>query len=200
MRVGSVGQLAATSFYPTKNLGALGDGGAILTDAAEFDRVARVLRDYGQGGKYRHEEIGYNSRLDEFQAAILRRVHLPLLEIWTMRRRGIAGRCRSEIGNPRVTCLPAPPRSEPVYHLFPVMVEDGVREDFIEHMRAQGVMCGEHYPTLIPDQPAMNQAQCEIATPLDHARRIAAREVSLPVHPYLEDAEVDRVIEAVNRW
>ena len=119
VRAGSVGQLAATSFYPTKNLGALGDGGAILTDDEEFDRLVRVLRDYGQSAKYQHDEIGYNSRLDELQAAILHRVYLPRLRDWTdRRRRTVAAQYRAGIGNERIECLPVPPRSRNRYIIF----------------------------------------------------------------------------------
>jgi dTDP-4-amino-4,6-dideoxygalactose transaminase len=206
MPAGSVGQLAATSFYPTKNLGALGDGGAILTDDEQFDRLVRVLRDYGQSAKYRHDEIGYNSRLDELQAAILNRVYLPALPAWTARRREIAARYRAGIRNECVECLPTerayrmPPRSESVDHLFPVLVPEGSKQEFLAYMRSKGILCGEHYPVAIPDQPAMGHAKYEIATPLEHARRIAEREVSLPIHPYLTDEEVECVIQACNAW
>jgi len=197
---GSAGQVAATSFYPTKNLGALGDGGAVLTDDQRLDGLARVLRDYGQSAKYRHDEIGCNSRLDELQAAVLGRVHLPRLSAWTGRRREIAARYLAGLAGGAVRCLPAPPASASVYHLFPVLVEGGRKAEFIEHMRARGVQCGEHYPVPIPDQQAMAETAAETATPLDNARRIAASEVSLPIHPYLTDEEVAAVIAAVNGW
>lgn len=195
---GAAGRLAATSFYPTKNLGALGDGGAILTDDGECDRLARVLRDYGQGAKYRHEEVGYNSRLDELHAAVLHHVYLPLLPEWTARRRQIAARYREGIRHPCLECLPAPAGSEPVYHLFPLLVRE--KREFIEYMRVHEILCGEHYPVLIPDQPAMARAAHEVATPLENAARIAACEVSLPIHPYLQDEEVEAVIAACNGW
>ena len=198
--VGTAGDLAATSFYPTKNLGALGDGGAILTDDETFDRRARVLRDYGQSAKYRHDEIGYNSRLDELHAAILNLAYLPELAEWTNRRRAIAARYRAELRNARVTCLEAPARSESVYHLFPVLVAEGRKAEFRAYMRQKGIVCGEHYPVAIPDQGAMGQAKWEAATALDHARRIAESEVSLPIHPYLTDEEVGCVIAACNRY
>src|SRR5258706_6069619 len=88
--LGSVGQFAATSFYPTKNLGALGDGGAVLTNDAALDAAVRTLRDYGQTGKYHHASIGYNSRLDELQAALMHDAFLPRLSAWIERRRAIA--------------------------------------------------------------------------------------------------------------
>src|SRR5579871_3326248 len=195
---GSAGHLAATSFYPTKNLGALGDGGAILTDDGEFDRLVRVLRDYGQSAKYRHDEIGYNSRLDELQAAILHRAYLPALPRWTARRREIAARYRAGICNQRVECLPVLAESDSVHHLFPVLVEG--KAEFISYMRSKGILCGEHYPVTIPDQPAMRQAHFEIEAPPEQARRITECEVSLPIHPYLQDEEVACVIAACNQW
>ena len=220
MPAGSVGQIAATSFYPTKNLGALGDGGAILTDDEGFDRMLRILRDYGQSGKYRHDEIGYNSRLDELQAAILQRAYLPALPRWTARRREIAARYRAGIHADRLQCLPAPPGSESVHHLFPVLVQRGAdtlvcrvktrldafcpseqgKPEFISYMRSKGILCGEHYPLTIPDQSAMAKAPYEIATPIEEARRIAASEVSLPIHPYLTEQEVEYVIGTCNEW
>ena len=105
---GSVGQMCATSFYPTKNLGAIGDGGAILTGNPEYAEAARCLRDYGQSAKYRHDRVGYNSRLDELQAAILRRVFLPRLSQWTARRIEIASQYLGGIRNRRIRVLGQP--------------------------------------------------------------------------------------------
>jgi dTDP-3-amino-3,4,6-trideoxy-alpha-D-glucose transaminase len=192
---GSVGQLAATSFYPTKNLGAMGDGGAILTRDAVLDARVRALRDYGQTGKYRHDIIGYNSRLDELQAAFLRRACLPRLERWTSRRREIATAYLQGIRNSSVR-LPAPPEgSEPCWHLFPVWIE-GRRDNFLRHMQERRVAVGIHYPCTIPEQKALTGVHdgCE------NARRLCATEASLPVHPYLRDAEVEEVIAAVNSF
>ena len=141
----AAGEIAATSFYPTKNLGAMGDGGAILSRNAEFDARVRALRDYGQTAKYRHDFIGYNSRLDELQAAFLRRACLPRLERWTARRREIAAAYLKGIKNPAVR-LPSPPEgSEPSWHLFPVWIESARRNHF----------GGRHYPVAIPDQKAL---------------------------------------------
>jgi dTDP-3-amino-3,4,6-trideoxy-alpha-D-glucose transaminase len=125
-------------------------------------------------------------------------VYLPALPAWTARRREIAARYRGGIRNERVECLPMLPRSESVDHLFPVLVPEGSKPEFLAYMRTRGILCGEHYPLAIPDQPAMGRAKCEIATPLEHARRIAEREVSLPIHPYLTDVEVECVIGACN--
>lgn len=197
---GKTGQMAATSFYPTKNLGALGDGGAIVTDDTRLAACARQLRDYGQSGKYRHDDIGYNSRLDELQAAILRQSHLPRLEAWTARRKAVAAAYVDGIRNPHVTVPGAPPGSDSCWHLFPVLVEPVRKPAFLEHMRAVGVSVAEHYPTAVVDQRALRGVPHEVPGGCETARRLCRSEVSLPIHPYLADEEVRAVIEAVNRW
>jgi dTDP-4-amino-4,6-dideoxygalactose transaminase len=120
---GVIGQMAATSFYPTKNLGAMGDGGAVLTSDAQYAAAARPLRDYGQRCKYRHDWVGYNSKLDEWQAAILRRAYLPKLPLWTERRRQIASQYLDGICHTNVRPLGRPEGSHSVWHLFPVLVD-----------------------------------------------------------------------------
>lgn len=197
---GSAGQIAATSFYPTKNLGAMGDGGAILTDDEEWKAKAAALRDYGQSAKYRHEFVGYNSRLDEMQAALLRRALLPHLEEWTERRRAIARLYLDGIHHQHLICPPVPEGSEPCWHLFPVLVPPDRKSAFREHLQSRGVATGEHYPVLIPDQPALAHAAFEFADDCSRARRAAASEVSLPIHPHLTGDEAAQVIEAVNSW
>jgi dTDP-3-amino-3,4,6-trideoxy-alpha-D-glucose transaminase len=195
---GTVGQIAATSFYPTKNLGALGDGGAVLTSTSVYAERLRVLRDYGQSGKYRHDAIGYNSRLDELHAAVLQRAHLPRVDEWTRRRRNIARRYRKGIQNPRIRVPAEPEGSQSCYHLFPICVECASKRGALEYFRAQGIGVAEHYPTAIPDQPAMTGVNWLGDTP--GARRFCASQISLPVHPYLDETEVARVIDACNRW
>ncbi len=197
---GTAGQLAATSFYPTKNLGALGDGGAILTAHPEYRAQAAALRDYGQSAKYRHEAIGYNSRLDELQAALLRRVMLPRLNGWIERRGAIASRYLAGISHPEVRFPGAPEGSESSWHLFPILVPPDQKPAFMDYLKASGVQPAEHYPVIIPDQPVMAHAVFDFADDCATARRIAASEVSLPIHPYLTDEEVARVIEVVNGW
>jgi dTDP-3-amino-3,4,6-trideoxy-alpha-D-glucose transaminase len=197
---GTAGQLAATSFYPTKNLGAMGDGGAILTNETAFDTQARVLRFYGETSRYRHEQIGYNSRLDEVQAALLRDACLPRMNQWIARRREIATAYQSGIDHPSVRLPGTPCGSESSWHLFPIHVPSQRRTDFMEHLKTRGISSGIHYPTAIPDQPALAQVPHELADPCDVARMIAASEVSLPIHPYMTNHEVDHVIDAVNHW
>jgi dTDP-4-amino-4,6-dideoxygalactose transaminase len=197
---GTVGAIAATSFYPTKNLGAMGDAGAVLTSDAGYEAAARALRDYGQSRKYGHDFIGYNSRLDELQAAIMRRAYLPKLAGWTERRRRIATRYLEGIDNPGVKPIRPSRTSDSVWHLFPARVDPDRKEAFIRHARDCGVLCGEHYPIAIPDQRALRGVPCELAGDCATARAIARSEVTLPIHPYLADEEVERVIDCCNHW
>jgi dTDP-3-amino-3,4,6-trideoxy-alpha-D-glucose transaminase len=197
---GHIGQMAATSFYPTKNLGAMGDGGAVLTNSAAFDAQVRVFRFYGETARYRHEQIGYNSRLDELHAAILLKASMPRLPRWIERRRAIAAQYSVSINNPAVRLLTPAPGSQPSWHLFPVFVEAARREHFLAHLKNAGIGTGIHYPVAIPDQPAMRQVPFETADDCAVARRLCATEVSIPIHPYLSDDEVERVAGAVNSW
>ena len=197
---GTAGELAATSFYPTKNLGSLGDGGAILTaDEALWQKV-RSLRDYGQSSKYHHDFVGYNSRLDEVHAAILHRAYLPRLPGWMARRRQIGCRYLSGISHPGIRLIAPSADSQAGFHLFPVSVAGGGKTAFLAHLERRGVSSGEHYPILIPDQKAMSDVYWESAGDFTEARRLAGSEVSLPIDPYLTDEEVGAVIEACNSW
>ena len=201
METGSVGKMAALSFYPTKNLGAIGDAGAILTASPELAQKAKVLRDYGQSAKYLHEVIGYNSRLDELHAAFLRCAGLPRLERWVDRRRKIAARYLTEIAHPAVKSIAAPCGSESSWHLFPVLVPPHRKQKFIAHLKSSTIVTGEHYPTIIPDQPAMRDVHFEIAEEgINRSKSFCSSEVSLPIHPYLNDDEVTSVITTVNHW
>ena len=196
---GSTGQMAAASFYPTKNLGALGDGGAILTRDPVLAGSARILRDYGQTAKYRHDVVGYNSRLDEVHAGLLRRVYLGRLSAWTARRRRIAEAYIDGIQNPAIRVLGAPGGSNSCWHLFPVMVEAQRRKGFMSWLESRNVSCAVHYPIPIPDQSALASGG-EIIGEIATARQICRCEVSLPIHPYLTCEEVEMVVEACNRW
>ena len=197
---GSVGQLAATSFYPTKNLGALGDGGAVLTGDAELAARVRRLRDYGQSAKYRHDEIGWNSRLDELQAAILRGAMLPRLREWTQRRQQVAVAYAARMRHPGVRLLRPAAGAASSEHLFPVTVAPERREHFEAYLKSRGIATGRHYPILIPDQQALAGVRVERHGELAMARELASSEVSLPIHPQLTGEEVERVIAAVNEW
>lgn len=191
--VGTIGTAGAFSFYPTKNLGAMGDGGAVVTsDRALAQRVKR-LRNGGQTTRYHHAEAGVNSRLDEMQAAILR-ARLPLLRGWTERRRALASRYRRELADTPVT---VPPEADAghVYHLFPVLSDS--RDALQAHLSRSGVETLIHYPVPLPRQPALASSEptmCPIAD------RVCRQVLSLPLYPSLTDADVSAVAEAVRAF
>lgn len=181
---------AAYSFYPTKNLGALGDGGAVTTDDPALAARITRLRNGGQSSRYHHDELGVNSRLDELQAAILR-ARLPRLAAATASRRRLAARYRTGLAAAPVT---VPPECEPghVYHLFPVLPDD--RPRFQAHLAAHGIETLVHYPVPIPRQPA---ARSWTPAPCPVADEVCARVVSLPLYPSLADTAQDDVVRAV---
>ena len=192
--VGTIGVAGAFSFYPTKNLGALGDGGAIVTnDRALADRLKR-LRNGGQTDRYHHVEAGgINSRLDDIQAAVLG-VRLPRLAGWIDRRRALAARYRQRLAGAPVD---VPPEQDPghVYHLF--VVRHDRRAELQAHLAARGVDTLIHYPVPIPRQPALAAfapAECAVAT------RTCDAILSLPLHPALGDDDVDEVAAAVHAF
>ncbi len=189
--VGTLGAAGAFSFYPTKNLGALGDAGAIVTsDPAVATRAAR-LRNGGQTEKYKHEAFGVNSRLDEMQAAVLR-ARLAFLPAWTTTRRGLAAAYRAALRG--VTTVAVPPECDPghVYHLFPVLSR--ARESMQTHLSAAGIETLIHYPISLPQQPAFASEQ-----PADcpNAAEACARVFSLPLHPGLPASAIDDVARAL---
>lgn len=196
--VGTVGQMAATSFYPTKNLGCLGDGGAIFTNDEKLDASARCLRDYGQSKKYIHDQLGLNSRLDELQAAILRSALLPRLTSFTQIGGTIANTFQIGIKNPKLRIMNAPEGCHSVWHLFPIQVL-GDRESFQAHLKSQGILTGIHYPITIPHQKALEHLPCAKES-FANATTIANSEISIPIHPYLKSAEVNRIVTACNTW
>jgi dTDP-4-amino-4,6-dideoxygalactose transaminase len=191
---GGAGIAAGTSLYPTKNLGALGDGGVLFTDDSALAGKARSLRDYGQRARYEHVDGGLNSRLDELHAAILRSAMLPRLDRYLQRRREIAQRYRAGLAGTALRPIEATGGGS-AYHLFPVEVVAGDPRAVQEALLGSGVQAGRHYPFLCPDQPAVAGQGLEL-DPMTTARRLAERELSLPIHPYLEDDEVERVIAA----
>ena len=186
--VGTFGVGGAFSFYPTKNLGALGDGGAVVTnDRAVAERIRR-LRNGGQTTRYVHAELGINSRLDEIQAAILR-ARLPFLEQWTRRRRDMAAVYRSSLPERLRPIVERDPGH--VYHLFPVRTAG--RDALQASLASAGVETLIHYPVPLNEQPAFaasHPGACPVAS------RAAGELLSLPLHPGLSDADVQQVIAA----
>ena len=189
--VGSDSAAAAYSFYPTKNLGALGDGGALTTNDAALAARAKRLRNGGQTDKYRHDEFGVNSRLDEMQAAILR-ARLPLLAGWTDRRRALGRRYREALARLDTVVVPPELDAGHVYHLFPV--RSGAREAMQAHLQSAGIETLIHYPIPIPRQPALSPerpADCPIAT------QVCGEIFSLPLYPALTESAVVDVAAAI---
>jgi dTDP-3-amino-3,4,6-trideoxy-alpha-D-glucose transaminase len=189
--VGSFGAAAAYSFYPTKNLGALGDGGAITTGDRDLAARAKRLRNGGQSDRYRHAEFGVNSRLDEMQAAILR-ARLPLLSGWTARRRELGREYRVRLSNQQTVTVPPLLDDGHVYHLFPV--RSSTRDGLQAALRARGIETLIHYPVPIPKQPALaseQPADCPVAN------RVCNEILSLPLYPSLPADAIERVAEAL---
>jgi dTDP-4-amino-4,6-dideoxygalactose transaminase len=197
---GSIGQYAATSFYPTKNLGALGDGGAVLADNENHAAIIRRLRDYGQSSKYVHDVLGYNSRLDEIQASILNTAFLPRLAGWLEARRRIAKAYLEGIHSPALTQLGVPQDSNSCWHLFPLLVEAGRKTDAIAFFNSKGISIGEHYPLALVEQPALAYLKGKWGSDCQRAIEFCHREISLPIHPYMTGEEIATVISACNAW
>ncbi len=190
---GSLGAAAAFSFYPSKNLGALGDGGAVCTDDAVLAARLRRLRHLGQRAKGEHVELGYNERLDGLQAALLR-VKLPHLEDWNEARRLHAERY-SELLPPEVTQLVERPENRCVYHLYPIRVAD--RDAVAARLGQYGIESGIHYAPAIHGHPMWTGRDLRHGE-LPQAEAWAAEELSLPMHPDLQSEEIERVADAVH--
>lgn len=196
-RTGSLGDAAGHSFYPGKNLGALGDGGAVTTDDVDLAAMVRALGNYGSERKYVFGHIGLNSRLDEIQAAALR-VKLPRLDEDNRRRREIARMYREGIDNSLVR-LPylESPEADNVYHIFPIFCS---RRDELQHfLNERGVQTLIHYP--IPP----HRQQCYAESPLARLSLpvtvlIHRQELSLPISQVMTDSEVAQVIDSVNKF
>ncbi len=192
-KAGSLGDAAGFSFYPGKNLGALGDAGAVTTNNGELARTVRMLRNYGSEQKYFNEIPGFNSRLDELQAAFLQ-IRLSELDRENALRREIATRYRKEISNPLVM-LPDDADDAHVYHLFVVRCDR--RDALQEHLKVRNVETLIHYPVPPHRQNALPQFR---ALNFPITERIHDQVLSLPISPALTPDEVSVVIEAVNNF
>lgn len=193
-RVGSLGHAAATSFYPGKNLGALGDGGAVLTNDDALAEKIKQLRNYGSKVKYQHDLIGYNSRLDEMQAAFLRS-KLSVLDEWNARRREVADQYSRLLAGADINLPFVPGFAEPVWHLY--VIRSKQRNALKAHLEQQGVSTAIHYP-VPPHQQACYQGFHERNLPI--AKMLAGEVLSLPMFPGLELAEIAYVTSATHRF
>jgi dTDP-4-amino-4,6-dideoxygalactose transaminase len=191
--VGGWGDAACLSFYPTKNLGACGDGGMLLTTRDDVAERVRRLRHHGDTGRYHHVELGYCTRLDELQAALLR-VKVRRLGAWEARRRAIAARYREAFADLPLALPVERPGAHHVYHLF--TVRHPQRDALAKGLADLGVGTAVHYPRPVPGQPLFGE-DGEARWP--EAWRAAREVVSLPCFPELTEAEVSGVIDAVRR-
>ena len=195
-KAGAFGLAAGFSFYPTKNLGALGDAGAVTTSQDGLMENVRALRDYGADRKNVHRLVGCNSRLDELQAAVLR-VKLRYLDEDNRRRRELASVYLENVRNPRIV-LPAAPELEPlshVWHLFVVRTDD--RDGLRRHLEDSGIGTAVHYPVPPHRQRALARLR-DLRLPV--TEQLHREVLSLPLHPALSDGEVERVVDALNRF
>jgi dTDP-4-amino-4,6-dideoxygalactose transaminase len=195
-RIGSRGAAAGFSFYPTKNLGAMGDGGAVVTDDADLAATVRSLRHHGSapGDANRHVRPGSTARLDNLQAALLR-LKLPHLDRWNDSRRAAADRYRSALADLPVVLPPGDPEGgRHVYHLFVVEADD--RDRVLDELRAEGIGAAAHYPTPAHLQPAWKSLGYPSGS-LPHAESAASRCLTLPIFPGITESEIDRVVRVL---
>lgn len=195
-RTGSVGDAAGHSFYPGKNLGALGDGGAVTTDDKELADTVRALANYGSQKKYVFKYCGRNSRLDEIQAAVLD-AKLKFLDEDNDKRRAVAAKYYSGISNSVITLPTRLPDEQCVYHLFPILVGDHKRDALHDYLLANGVGTIIHYP-IPPHKQECYKEWNSLSFPI--SERIADEELSLPIGPTITNAEVDRVVTLINEF
>lgn len=195
-RVGNFGRAAAFSFYPPKNIGAWGDGGAIVTNDASLQEMLRKMRNYGQKVKHCHEMLGFNSRLDTIQAVVLD-VKLRNLETYNQLRRKHAERYRKMLDDTTVLLPEEAPSCEHVYHLF--VIRSKQRDALAAYLKAENIETGIHYPTPIHLQPAFTHLGYSRGS-FPVTEQLAAEMLSLPMFPELTEAEIQRVADAVRAF
>ena len=199
-RTGSIGDAAGHSFYPGKNLGALGDGGAVTTNDEELAKAIRALANYGSQRKYVFKYTGRNSRLDEIQAAVLD-VKLKYLVEDNQHRKDIAHYYYEHINNPLITLPDMLPDEQNVYHLFPILVSDGKRDALHDYLEQSGVGTVIHYPIAPHKQECYASAEWnmpQLSLPI--TERIANEELSLPIGPVISLKEAEQVVKLLNSF
>jgi dTDP-4-amino-4,6-dideoxygalactose transaminase len=191
-KVGGIGDLGCFSFYPVKNLGGYGDGGMIVTDNAKLAENLRMLRNYGQPKKYYHDFVGVNSRLDEMQAAVLR-VKLKYLDEWNEKRRKAAKKYDELLDNVDMVIPVEKGYAKHVYHLY--VVRSNHRDSLIQSMKENGVQTLIHYPVPVHMQkPYLNLGY---QNKLPVTERIFKEIISLPMHPFISDDEIEKIVECI---
>jgi len=193
-RIGSLGDAASFSFYFSKNLSALGEGGIILTSDEEIKKRAEMLRLHGQTDKYTHTEIGYNSRLDEIQAVVLRE-KLKLLDKWNNRRREIAKSYSEGLKNLPLKLPKEFDHKKSVYHLYVIRTEK--RDELFEYLKENGIGCGIHYPIPSHLQPALKNRDVFMKN-LNVSEKVSKEILSIPMHPHLSNDEISYITEKIH--
>lgn len=194
--LGTFGDLGCFSFYPTKNLGALGDGGAIVTNNKTLAKVCMQIRDYGQDKKYHHVRYGLNSRLDEIQAALLR-IKLESLNFYNTRRRTLALRYIKSLSKIKQIEIVLPKNlTDSNFHLFVIKVKD--RNKLINYLDKNGIQTLIHFPALIPDQPFLKSKYSLLSVPV--ARKFVKRCLSLPLHPKMSPEDIDFICSKIQQF
>lgn len=193
---GSIGDAAGHSFYPGKNLGALGDGGAVTTNDEALAKAVRALANYGSQKKYVFQYTGRNSRLDEIQAAVLD-VKLKYLVEDNAHRKLVANYYYDHIKNPLISLPDRLPDAQNAYHLFPILVADGKRDALHDYLEQNGVGTVIHYP-IPPHKQECYKAWNGMSMPV--TEQIANEELSLPIGPSITKEEVNRVVELINAF
>lgn len=197
-KLGTLGDISAFSFYPGKNLGAYGEGGAVVTNSEEHALKIKKLRNHGGILKYEHELLGYNSRLHTLQAAVLDE-KLTRLDSWNAMRRAIATRYNDAFKDVPLHTLTPLPESVPVEHLYVVEVLEGTREAFMAHMKEKEIGVGIHYPKplhLLPALSFLGYRKGDFPVAEDFSERI----ISLPMFPGMSEAQVAYIIETVRGY
>ena len=195
-KVGTLGDIACFSFYPGKNLGAFGEGGAVVTNEKKYYDTVNILKNHGSSVKYSHDVVGYNLRMDGIQGAVLS-VKLKYLDEWNKKRKAVAKQYLERINNTKITMQAVPENTEPVYHLFEVHVDDS--DKFISYMQNHNIFCARHYPVPCHLQKAFSKLgyrKGDIPVAENHAEKC----VSLPMFPELTQEEIDRVIAVCNNY
>lgn len=195
-KTGTLGDIAAFSFYFSKNLGALGEGGAITTNSDEYAERIRKLREHGQKDKYHHDSIGYNSRLDEIQAAVLR-CKLKLLKKWNDRRREVASFYNNALKDLPLIIPTEAEWAHHVYHLYVICSDK--RDELFRHLKDRGIGCGMHYPVPCHLQEAM-KGYGNSEGDLPETEKAAKEILSLPIYPHLSEDDTSRVVETIREF
>lgn len=198
-RVGQFGSIGCFSFYPSKNLGAFGDAGmAVTNDESIADRL-RALREYGETEKNRHELVGYNSRMDTLQAAVLR-TKLEHLDSWNEERRTAAEKYHERLADTPLIIPESPHFTDHVYHLYVVQARsESEREELQNHLNDRSIDTGIHYPTPVHKQPSYQSLSYEFAD-LPTTDHITSRILSLPIYPEITDEEVEHVCDVIDEF